>query len=138
MSLRFHWMLPLAGEMAMKTPEAVARYRVDQTSDGSPVAQPDLDGWVAFARAAEKATIESVLISFEPSRARPSAGCLRPGPGDEAAQAHHRPPRRIDRAGPLRAADEHPVGSRRGARRAQHGGRQLEARVLRLRRFRGA
>lgn len=64
MSLRFHWMLPMAGEMAMKTPGAVARYRVDQTSDGSPVAQPDLDGWVAFARAAEKATIESVLISF--------------------------------------------------------------------------
>lgn len=48
----------------MDTPEKAARYRVDQTSNGSPVAQPDMDGWVAFARAAEKATIESVLISF--------------------------------------------------------------------------
>lgn len=64
MHLRFHWMLPLAGETAMKTPEATVRYRIDQTSNGSPVAQPDVDSWLRFARAAEEATIDSVLISF--------------------------------------------------------------------------
>jgi alkanesulfonate monooxygenase len=64
MPLRFHWMLPLAGETAIKTPEATVRYRIDQTSNGSPVAQPDVESWLPFARAAEEATIDSVLISF--------------------------------------------------------------------------
>ena len=63
--LRFHWMLPLSGETAIATtPEATVRYRIDQTSNGSPVAQPDVDSWLPFARAAEAATIDSVLISF--------------------------------------------------------------------------
>jgi alkanesulfonate monooxygenase len=48
----------------MKTPEATVRYRIDQTSNGSPVAQPDVDSWLPFVRAAEEATIDSVLISF--------------------------------------------------------------------------
>ncbi|HWM25202.1 MAG TPA: LLM class flavin-dependent oxidoreductase [Chthoniobacterales bacterium] len=62
--LRFHWMLPEAGGAAMKTPEEAARFRVEKALEDSPAAQPDLEGWERFARAAEQAGIESVLISF--------------------------------------------------------------------------
>jgi alkanesulfonate monooxygenase len=57
-------MLPQAGEVAMKTPEAAARYRVEQALEHSPASRPDMEGWERFARAAEQAGIESVLISF--------------------------------------------------------------------------
>jgi alkanesulfonate monooxygenase len=62
--LRFHWMLPQAGEAAMKTPEAAARYRVEKVLEHSPASRPDMEGWERFAHAAEQAGIESLLISF--------------------------------------------------------------------------
>jgi len=62
--LRFHWMLPEAGEVAMKTPAAAARYRLEKVLADSPASRPDLTGWTRFARAAEEAGIESVLISL--------------------------------------------------------------------------
>lgn len=46
----------------MKTPQETSR--VLTTRDKSPAALPDMDGWVKFARCAEEAGIESVLLSF--------------------------------------------------------------------------
>ncbi|HEV2840850.1 MAG TPA: LLM class flavin-dependent oxidoreductase [Chthoniobacterales bacterium] len=57
-------MLPEAGGAAMKTPEEAARFRVEKALEHSPASRPDLEGWERFARAAEQAGIESVLISF--------------------------------------------------------------------------
>jgi alkanesulfonate monooxygenase len=62
--LRFHWMLPEGGGAAMKTPEESARFRIEKALEHSPASRPDLAGWERFARAAEPAGIESVLISF--------------------------------------------------------------------------
>jgi alkanesulfonate monooxygenase len=62
MSLRFHWMMPKGGEVAMKT--AQETNRVLTTKESSPAAMPDMEGWTRFARAAEDAGIESVLLSF--------------------------------------------------------------------------
>lgn len=67
--LRFHWMLPEAGGAALKEPGEAARVRIEKTTDYSPASRPDLEGWERFARAAEQAGIESVLISF--SRCEP-------------------------------------------------------------------
>ena len=53
----------------MKTPEEAARFRVEKALEHSPASTPDLEGWERFARAAEQAGIESVLISF--SRVEP-------------------------------------------------------------------
>jgi alkanesulfonate monooxygenase len=67
MNLRFHWMLPKGGEVAVnsrQTPREAARYRILSTSNTSPAPRPDLRGWVHFARHAEEAGIDSVLISF--------------------------------------------------------------------------
>src|SRR3989440_6152810 len=67
MSLRFHWMLPKGGEVAVdaaQTPQEAARYRLQATSSTSPAPRPDMKGWTHFARSAEQAGIESVLISF--------------------------------------------------------------------------
>jgi alkanesulfonate monooxygenase len=60
--LRFHWMLPKGGEVAMKTAQETSR--VLTTKSESPAALPDMEGWVQFARSAEAAGIESVLLSF--------------------------------------------------------------------------
>ncbi|MBA3495181.1 MAG: LLM class flavin-dependent oxidoreductase [Gammaproteobacteria bacterium] len=62
MNLRFHWMFPKGGEGGMKTAQETSR--VLTTRDLSPAALPDMDGWVKFARCAEQAGIESVLLSF--------------------------------------------------------------------------
>jgi alkanesulfonate monooxygenase len=62
MNLRFHWMLPKGGEVGMKTAEETSR--VATTKAGSAAALPDMEGWVRFARCAEEAGIESVLLSF--------------------------------------------------------------------------
>jgi alkanesulfonate monooxygenase len=62
MSLRFHWMFPKGGEVAMKTAQETSR--VLTTMSVSPAARPDMSGWVRFAHAAEEAGIESVLLSF--------------------------------------------------------------------------
>jgi alkanesulfonate monooxygenase len=61
-ALRFHWMMPKGGEVGMKTAQETSR--VLTTRSTSPAALPDMDGWVRFARAAEAAGIESVLLSF--------------------------------------------------------------------------
>jgi len=62
MSLRFHWMFPKGGEVAMKTAQETSR--VLTTKSTSPAALPDMEGWTHFARSAEQAGIESVLLSF--------------------------------------------------------------------------
>lgn len=62
MTLRFHWMLPKGGEVAMKTAQETSR--VLTTKSMSPAALPDMDGWILFAGRAEEAGIESVLLSF--------------------------------------------------------------------------
>ena len=41
-----------------------ARYRIESMQTTSPAPQPDVAGWTHFARHAEEAGIESVLISF--------------------------------------------------------------------------
>jgi alkanesulfonate monooxygenase len=61
-NLRFHWMLPKGGEVAMKTVQETNR--VLTTMNSSPAALPDMPGWVRFARSAEESGIESVLLSF--------------------------------------------------------------------------
>jgi alkanesulfonate monooxygenase len=63
-NLRFHWMLPKAGEVAMRTPQAAARYRIEAPNLSSPARMPDIEGWRRFAQHAEQAGIDSVLISF--------------------------------------------------------------------------
>jgi alkanesulfonate monooxygenase len=67
MGLRFHWMLPKGGEVvvgAAQTPEEACRYRVQSTTKNSIAPLPDVPGWTHFARCAEEAGIDSVLISF--------------------------------------------------------------------------
>jgi alkanesulfonate monooxygenase len=55
-------MFPKGGEVAMKTAQETSR--VLTTKSVSPAALPDMEGWVRFARSAEEAGIESVLLSF--------------------------------------------------------------------------
>jgi alkanesulfonate monooxygenase len=62
MNLRFHWMFPKGGEVGMKTAQETSRVLTTKTA--SPAALPDMDGWMKFARYAEEAGIESVLLSF--------------------------------------------------------------------------
>src|SRR5688500_15592898 len=66
-NLRFHWMLPKGGEVSVdapQTPQSAAYYRLNSTRKGSPAPRPDMKGWAHFARRAEEAGIESVLVSF--------------------------------------------------------------------------
>jgi alkanesulfonate monooxygenase len=55
-------MMPKGGEVGMKTAQETSR--VATTKASSPAALPDLAGWARFARCAEEAGIESVLLSF--------------------------------------------------------------------------
>ena len=67
MTLKFHWMLPKGGEVALngqQSPREAARYRIESMQSTSPAVKPDLKGWTAFAHHAEAAGIDSVLISF--------------------------------------------------------------------------
>ncbi|HZB47353.1 MAG TPA: LLM class flavin-dependent oxidoreductase [Pyrinomonadaceae bacterium] len=67
MNLRFHWMLPKGGEVAVdgrQTAREAARYRIESVREDSPAPRPDVEGWLHFARRAEEAGVESVLISF--------------------------------------------------------------------------
>ena len=67
MNLKFHWMLPKSGEVAKgvpQTPLQAARYRIESSSLHSPAARPEMDGWVHFARHAEEAGIDSVLVAL--------------------------------------------------------------------------
>lgn len=61
-NLRFHWMLPKGGEVAMKTAQETSR--VLTTKSASLASMPDMEGWLKFSRCAEEAGIESVLMSF--------------------------------------------------------------------------
>ncbi|MCI0590694.1 MAG: LLM class flavin-dependent oxidoreductase [Gammaproteobacteria bacterium] len=67
MNLRFHWMLPKGGEVALHTRQTAyeaARYRITAARSTSAAPRPDMEGWPHFARRAEEAGIDSVLISF--------------------------------------------------------------------------
>lgn len=67
MNLRFHWMLPKSGEVTIgvpQTPQQAVSYRVESTSSSSPAARPEMEGWVYFARRAEEAGIDSVLVAL--------------------------------------------------------------------------
>jgi alkanesulfonate monooxygenase len=55
-------MFPKGGEVGMKTAQETSR--VLTTKSASPAALPDMEGWSKFARHAEEAGIESVLLSF--------------------------------------------------------------------------
>jgi alkanesulfonate monooxygenase len=60
-------MLPKSGEVAVTEPQTAqeaARYRVESINSSSPAALPEMEGWVHFARHAEEAGIESVLIAL--------------------------------------------------------------------------
>ena len=60
-------MLPKGGEVVLdrrQTPLEAARYRIESMERTSPAVRPDLTGWTHFARHAEAAGIDSVLISF--------------------------------------------------------------------------
>lgn len=60
-------MLPKGGEVAVngaQTPREAARYRIESMRLDSPAPRPDVEGWTYFARQAEEAGIDSVLISF--------------------------------------------------------------------------
>jgi alkanesulfonate monooxygenase len=72
MELRFHWMLPKAGEVAIdetQTAQEAARYRVAAIGSDSPASRVDLKGWTHFARQSERSGIESVLVAL--SRCEP-------------------------------------------------------------------
>lgn len=60
MALRFHWMLPKGGELGDRETARV----LTTASEVSLAAVPDMEAWVDFARQAEAAGIESVLMSF--------------------------------------------------------------------------
>src|ERR1051325_8479429 len=67
MTLKFNWMLPKGNEVAVdgrQTPREAARYRIESMRSTSPAVRPDIAGWTHFARHAEAAGIDSVLISF--------------------------------------------------------------------------
>jgi len=55
-------MFPKGGEVSMKTAQETSR--VLTTKAKSPASLPDMEGWSRFARSAEEAGIESVLLSF--------------------------------------------------------------------------
>jgi alkanesulfonate monooxygenase len=75
MDLRFHWMLPKGGEVSLdrrQTPAEANRYRIAAPRGGdSPAPRPDLRGWTHFAKHAEAAGIDSVLISFSAAEPEP-------------------------------------------------------------------
>ncbi|HKY27830.1 MAG TPA: LLM class flavin-dependent oxidoreductase [Pyrinomonadaceae bacterium] len=67
MNLRFHWMLPKGGEVAPgahQSAQAAAQYRLESTRGITPAPKPDITGWQRFARNAEDAGIDSLLVSF--------------------------------------------------------------------------
>ena len=67
MNLRFHWMLPKGGEVRVAKPQTAreaSRYRILSTKGKTTAPLPDMEGWAHFARHAEEAGIDSVLISF--------------------------------------------------------------------------
>jgi alkanesulfonate monooxygenase len=60
-------MLPKSGEVAVgarQTAKEAARFRIESTGSDSPAARPEMDGWLYFAKRAEEAGIESVLVAL--------------------------------------------------------------------------
>jgi len=60
-------MLPQGGEVAIDTPQSVqaaAHYRIESSRGATRSGRPDMKGWTHFARHAENAGIDSLLISF--------------------------------------------------------------------------
>ena len=60
-------MLPKGGEVtpgAHQTAQTAACYRLASTRGDTPAPKPDMTGWVHFARHAEDAGIDSILVSF--------------------------------------------------------------------------
>jgi alkanesulfonate monooxygenase len=60
-------MLPKSGEVTLDAPQTAQealRYRVDASNSSSPAARPEMEGWVHFARHAEEAGINSVLVAL--------------------------------------------------------------------------
>jgi alkanesulfonate monooxygenase len=66
MNLRFHWMLPKGGEVAVGTAKSTAAYRTRCYERTSPARLTDMEGWGRFASSAQEAGIESLLISCGP------------------------------------------------------------------------
>ncbi|MFT4927434.1 MAG: alkanesulfonate monooxygenase [Phenylobacterium sp.] len=67
MNLKFHWMLPKGGEVdtnGKQTPQQAAQYRLEYSTPSSGASQPDLNGWLHFAKTAEEAGIDSVLVAM--------------------------------------------------------------------------
>jgi alkanesulfonate monooxygenase len=67
MKLRFHWMLPKAGEVSLsatQTARDAARYRIHYADADSGASRPDMEGWTHFAHRAEEAGIASVLVAL--------------------------------------------------------------------------
>lgn len=64
MNLRFHWILPKAGELSIPTLNEVNRFRRGAHTRDWPARLPDVAGWTRFARAAETAGIDSLLVQF--------------------------------------------------------------------------
>ena len=119
----------------MSMTSAQATSRVLTTESLSPCAQPDVEGWLRFARRAEQAGIESVLLSF--SRYEPDTlmvACT-VGRATQQAQVHRRLPLGIDAADHVRAAAQYAVGIDRGARGRQHRRGELLGRAARVRRL---
>ena len=54
MNLRFHWMLPKGGEVAVETAKQTAAYRTRCYERTSPARQPDMEGWGRFHRASPR------------------------------------------------------------------------------------
>jgi hypothetical protein len=124
MKLRFHWMLPKGGEVAVGTARETAAYRTRSHERTSPARLPDMEGWTRFARVAEGAGIDSVLISCGPYEPDPLlTACA--GTGDGDAPIHHGVPIRADAADHLRPAVQYPRPAHRRARRLEYGRRQF-------------
>lgn len=64
MNLRFHWMLPKAGEIALTDPAEIIRYRSNSRSPASQARLTDLPGWIRFGQAAQAMGIDSLLVHF--------------------------------------------------------------------------
>ena len=121
-------MLPKGGEVALdgrQTPREAARYRIESMQTTSPAPQPDVAGWTHFARHAEEAGIESVLISFSRYEPDPFVACAL-GQTVKKTQVHHRVSLGPDAADNFRAADEHRFRAYSRTRRIQYRRRELE------------
>ena len=132
-NLRFHWMLPKGGEVAMKTAQETSR--VLTTESTSPAALPDMEGWVQFARRAEESGIESVLLSF--SRYEPDTILIACAVGQATTKLKFIVAYRMGLMQPTTFVQQVNtlVGFDRRPRRLEHRRRQFDGGAARLRRL---